>query len=189
MTATVREKVMEGAKGSDRFHTPAHALTPLLPHLQPGWRVCEPSCGAGTLAAAIRAAGFAVTVAVDADQGFDFVTDDLFAPSMPAFDAILTNPPYSIKDAYLERCYEIGKPFALLLPITALGGSRRQRMYAEHGVEIILLGGRINFLTPSGKGSGSWFECAWFTHGLEIGRQITFSTLCAAARKGAEVAL
>ena len=99
------------------------------------------------------------------------------APSMPEFDIVLTNPPYSIKDDYLARCYQIGKPFALLLPIAALGGSRRQRMYAQYGIEIILLGGRIKLPTPSGKGSGSWFETAWFTHGLNIGRQLTFATL------------
>lgn len=174
MSSTVRERVKAGAKGSDHFQTPPQALCPLLPYLRQEWRIWEPSCGAGSMVRALRGHGRAV-IGTDVMDGVDFVEDGLFAAEIPDFDCILTNPPYSIKDRYLERCYHLGKPFALLLPITALGGGKRQKLYAKHGIEIILLGGRINFLTPSGQGGGSWFEVAWFTHGLNIGAQLTFA--------------
>ena len=38
---------------------------------------------------------------------------------------IITNPPYSLKDEFIKKCYEWKKPFCLLLPITALEGKVR----------------------------------------------------------------
>lgn len=71
--------------------------------------------------------------------------------------AIVTNPPYSQKDAFLRRAYELGLPWFMLLPITAIEGKRRQALYAHHGVSLYLPRGRIEF----GKG-GVWFYTAWF---------------------------
>ena len=100
-------------------------------------------------------------------------------PEEIGFDCIVTNPPFSLKTEFLEKCYRIGKPFALLLPITALDTRARQAMFKQNGVEIILIGRRINFEYPKElkgklKGSGAYFECAWFTHGLRTGKQIVF---------------
>jgi 16S rRNA A1518/A1519 N6-dimethyltransferase RsmA/KsgA/DIM1 with predicted DNA glycosylase/AP lyase activity len=39
----------------------------------------------------------------------------------PKFDVIFTNPPYHLKSEFLAKCYELGKPFALLLPLQTLG--------------------------------------------------------------------
>ena len=63
------------------------------------------------------------------------------------------------------------------MPIDALGGMQRQKMYNRHGIQILMLGRRINFETPSGKGSGSWFETAWFTHGLNLPSDLNFSEI------------
>jgi len=65
----------------------------------------------------------------------------------------------------------------LLLPLTALEGNRRQEYYRTYGVEILLLNRRLNFETPSGNGSGSWFATAWFTWGLGLPHQLTFGNL------------
>jgi len=61
----------------------------------------------------------------------------------------------------------LGKPFALLMPLTTLEG-RRQNLLQVIGTEIILTTRRINFETPSGIGSGSWFSTAWFCSGLDL---------------------
>lgn len=65
-------------------------------------------------------------------------------------------------------------PFALLLLLTTFETRRRQRLFKEYGVEIIVLPKRINFETPSGKGSWSWFVVAWFTNWLNIGKSLVF---------------
>jgi len=60
-------------------------------------------------------------------SGNDFLVDE---PAF-AYDCIITNPPYSIKDRFLTRCYELKKPFALLMPLTALEGKYRQQLYPQ----------------------------------------------------------
>ena len=161
----------------DKFYTPPIALRPLLPYLRPEWRIWEPCCGGGAIVTELCSKGFDVfgTDIVE-PHGRDFLT---WKPEY--FDAVVTNPPYSKGDDLLERCYSFAKPFAVILPVTFIGGKRRQNMFREHGIEVIMFGERLNFLTPTGKdhknGSTANFETAWFTHGLKIGAGITFSTL------------
>jgi hypothetical protein len=66
--------------------------------------------------------------------------------------------------------------------ITTFDAVDRRSLMAEHGVEIILPPRRINFETPNhqknvaaGKKTSAWFYSAWFTNGLNIGRQLTFT--------------
>jgi 23S rRNA G2445 N2-methylase RlmL len=90
------------------------------------------------------------------------------------FDFILTNPPYTKKDAFLKRAYELGKPFAFLLPLTTLDSKFRRKLFATNGVEIVLLPNRVKFTTPSGKVGGAWFAVAWFCGNMKIGKQLVF---------------
>ena len=90
------------------------------------------------------------------------------------WDCIVTNPPYSLKQKFLARAYQLGKPFAFLLPLTTLETRIRQELFKKYGLEIILFDRRINFEVPSLKESRSWFSTAWFCSGLRIGRQLTF---------------
>lgn len=163
-------------KGSvDDFMTPPVAIQPLLAFMRRRWIVWEPACGTGNLVEAFRANDFRC-IGTDVKTGHDFRT---YAPD--AFDCIVTNPPFSLKGEFLERAYALGKPFAFLLPLTTFEGLKRQALFRQHGVEVILFDRRINFETPSGKGAGSWFATAWFTHGLKIGRDLTFVKLPKAA--------
>jgi len=163
-------KVLLKAKKCNDFQTPPIALEPLVPYLPR--RVWECACGEGLLVEHLMLQGFEV-LASDIKDGHNFLS---WCPPLNSFDCIVTNPPYTLKDDFLKRCYMLQKPFALLLPLTTLEG-KRQYWLEQYGVEIILLDKRINFVTPSGQGTGSWFATAWFTNGLNIGRQITFGKL------------
>jgi Zn finger protein HypA/HybF involved in hydrogenase expression len=169
-------------KSADDFQTPPEALDYLLPYLKKDWIIWECASGKGYLAQYLKQKGFKVFISDIVDYAYN-VGDagippekyiDFLKDEPPQFDCIVTNPPYSLKQQFLERCYQLGKPFALLLPLTALETQKRQRLYAKYGIEIILLPKRINFETPSGRGSGSWFAVAWFTNGFNIGRQLVF---------------
>ena len=98
-------------------------------------------------------------------------------------DIVITNPPFSLKQKFLERAYRLGKPFAFLLPLTTFETKKRQVLFKKYGLEVIFFDKRINFKTPSGKGSGSWFATAWFTNGLNIGSQINFESLLLTGQK------
>jgi len=156
------------------FQTPPEALDWLVPYLKRDWIIWECAAGDGYLVKGLLERGFTV-VHTDIREdlpygGVDFLKDDCERN----WRCIVTNPPYSLKNEFLERCYQLGKPFALLLPLTTLETQRRQRLFKKYGVEIILLPKRINFITPSGRGSGAWFAVAWFTWGLNIGKQLIF---------------
>ena len=153
--------------GLDDYQTPPSALSILFPYLDQNWTIWEPASGEGYLRRALEEKGFRV-VASDISEGHDFLK---FQPE--EFDVIITNPPYSLKDEFLERAYSLGKPFAFLLPLTTLEGKRRQALFASHGVSLLIPDRRVNFMTPDGRDSGSWFLTAWFTWKL-LDRDLVF---------------
>jgi hypothetical protein len=155
----------------DEFQTPGYALNPLLPYLDKRWVIWECACGNNNLAIELTKHGYK-TVSSDILGGSDFME---YEP--PYWYCIVTNPPYRYKQEFLERAYQLGKPFAFLMPLTTLETSKRQRLFDRYGLEVIFMDKRINFETPSGRGSGSWFATAWFTNGLNIGKQMTFAHL------------
>src|SRR3990167_5544222 len=156
---------------SNDFQTPEEALNPLIPHLKKEWMIWECAEGKGKLKEALAKRGFKV-------YGSDILTGtDFLITGSAMADCIITNPPYSIKQKFLQRCYEFKKPFALLLPLTTFETEKRQNLFKRYGLEVIFLKKRINFETPSGQGSGSWFATAWFTNWLNIGNQLTFVEL------------
>jgi len=159
---------------SDDFQTPPEALKYLIPYLNKNWVIWECASGKGNLVRELRKNGF-TAFGTDILNGtaYDFLSftkDDVMG-----VDCIVTNPPYSLKQEFLEHCYELEKPFALLLPLTTFETVKRQLLFKKYGVEVIFMPKRINFETPSGKGSGSWFATAWFTNWLNIGKQLIFS--------------
>ncbi len=157
--------------GSDDFQTPPEALEPLIKYLKPKWTIWECAAGKGNLTKALRKKGFKV-ISTDILTGKDFLT---YEPK--DFDCIVTNPPFSIKQEFIERAYCLGKPFAFLLPLTTLESENRQKYFRNCGLEIILFNKRIDFETPSGKDGSSWFSTAWFTNWLRIGKELTFEVL------------
>ena len=123
-----------------------------------------------------------VSVSSNRVEGASYKHRMLTIPNMSTFDVICTNPPFSLKDEFLEKCYWLGKPFALLLPLTVLDSVSRRNLFSKNGVEFILPPRRIRFETPNhqqriaeGKKPGTgWFYSVWVTWGLNIGQQLTF---------------
>lgn len=168
---------------SDHFQTPDYALRPLIPYLKPGAYIWECAEGTGNLGEGLESQGFGVRGSdlyprrnqrpidfLDTNDYPDWLLIRLGIieekPALKKFDYIITNPPYSLKNEFLKQCYDIGLPFALLQPITFFGTFKRQRMFADYDLDVLFLGGRINFETPSGQGSGAWFETMWVTRGI-----------------------
>lgn len=163
-------KMPPKAKGrSNHFQTPDEEVTRLFPFIPQHWHIWESACGKGQIVRALEAGGYKVT-GTDIMGGFDFMLP--LAPQPEGWDMLLTNPPYDIKDEWLQRCFDLGKPFALLLPVTALGEQERVRMWKKYGIQVALPPRRINFGTPSGKKGKSWFYAAWFCWRLNLPQDI-----------------
>jgi hypothetical protein len=156
-------------QGYDACQTPPAALDPLWPHLRQFNFIWEPAAGEGLLAEALRKR-FGV-VASDILTGHNFFT---WQP--PAWECLVTNPPYSLKYPWLRRCYELSRPFALLVPVETLGAQSAHRLFARYGVEVIFMTKRVNFKMPNKgwAGKGAQFPVCWVTHGLGIGRQMSY---------------
>ena len=164
------KKNREGKSGAgyDCCQTPPYAVTPILwaLHLKGIKTIWECAAGEGAIADELAREGFKVARS-DILTGHDFFD---YTPNPRLYDAIVTNPPYSIKYKWLARCYEIGKPFALLMPLEVLGAQHAQIYFRNHGVGIILLSRRVNFKMPRKGygGHGAQFPVAWFTWGLGV---------------------
>ena len=127
---------------SDIFYTPEDVVVPLFNYIPKGQIIWECACGIGSITDLFIKRGYKVKWSdISRDPKEDFLT---YQPKQ--WDVIVTNPPFSIKDKFLKRAYSLGKPFAFLLPVTALGGQHREVMYKQYGIQLILLGGRTNFM-------------------------------------------
>lgn len=152
------------SKGFDRCNTPPYALDPLLPYLRAEWHVWEPAAGTRNISRTIAPR----VASVYSSDLIDMPPTNFFTWSPPRFDAIVTNPPYSIKFDWLARCYELGKPFALLVPVETIGAKAAQALMEKHGCELLLLNRRVNFEMPnrgfedeSGWKSSAQFPVLW----------------------------
>ncbi len=59
---------------------------------------------------------------------------------------IISNPPYSVKTEVLERLFEIGKPFAMLVGVVGLFESQRRfDMFKNNKFEIMYLNRRVAY--------------------------------------------
>jgi len=154
----------------DECYTPEEAILPLLPFLKKENLIWDCAFGSGRLAEHFNKHGFNVMGNVN----YDFLQGD--SEKIGAFDIIITNPPYSLKDKFLEKAFKIGKPFAFLLPTTALGEQRRGKLFRKYGLQLIVPNKRINFEIPSGKKS-AWFHTSWFCYKMNLPKDLNFVEL------------
>ena len=64
----------------------------------------------------------------------------------PNCDYIISNPPYSLKDDVIDRLFEIGKPFAMLVGVVGLFESQRRfNLFKSHEFEIMYLNKRVSY--------------------------------------------
>ena len=155
---------------SNDFQTPPSALLPLIPFINKDLVIWECAEGRGNLSNALRGKGYPV-IGSDIFTGHDFLGWE----PREHWDCIVTNPPFSLKQQFLERCYFFKKPFALLLPLTTFDGKTRMALFKTFGVQVIFLPKRVVFETPTGrmgKNSSPWFATAWFTWGLNLPKDL-----------------
>ena len=139
---------------NDELYTPREAIIPILKYLDKNktyWECTD--FGESNITKILKENGF--NVISTSKEELDFLKDK---PNFD-FDFIITNPPYSLKDQFLEKCYSYNKGFLLLLPITALEGKKRNDLYKKYGLELIILNKRINFMKNK---KNVWFNTSWF---------------------------
>jgi hypothetical protein len=153
----------------DHFDTPDYAVRPLLKYIPKEWTVWEPTdtTGKSRITALLRKNGNKVIST--GQKKLDFLKD---TPDFE-FDCVITNPPYSWKDDFILSCIACGKPWALLLPITALEGVARGVIFRtlREQFGVLVLDRRVEF-----TGGSVWFNTSWFCRGI-LPMQLVFAEL------------
>ena len=165
-------------QGKDLFQTPKYAVDLLIPFIPKNiTNIWECAAGDGKISDRLKRNGYIVSITDirydDNNGNYNFISDNPI--SLHRNTAIITNPPYSLKRKFYERCREYGVPFALLIPcdycLWIIDAIRND------GAEKIIPTRRINYITPSGRGSGSQFHSCWFTWGFNLGKSEIFLDL------------
>lgn len=104
-------------------------------------------------------------------EAFGFTTihrrADYFTYEPAEYDLCLTNPPFSKKKEVLARALELGKPFALVLPVATLSCRYFAQLLADDdSVRIIIPLSRLQFLKDRKQTKSCSFSTMFVTRGL-----------------------
>lgn len=165
----------------DLCQTPGYALIPLLEvaTIKPEHTVWEIASGLGYLSRALfKQTGCEV---ISTDIGDEYMNeytqyhsflndDDPRNVEIGNFDFIITNPPFSLKYDFFDKCFEYGKPFALLVPSETEHTKTFIELVKRYNVEkelvSVVFAPRVNFYMPNKKWAGTaHFASYWIGHG------------------------
>lgn len=157
-------------KASDEVYTPEEAVKPLIKHLinfKTSRQIekltiwCPFDTEESNYTTILRQAGFEV-ISTHIDNGQNF-----FYYEPEHYDIIVSNPPFSVKDAILQKLYELDKPYAMLLPIPTLQGQKRFPYMKD--CQALIFDKRINYFKDmrtkeiqKGVSFGSFYLCRKF---------------------------
>lgn len=106
-------------------------------------------------------------------DAFELTTDD---PLVKAADLIVTNVPFSCKIKALDLLCRLGRPFAALMPLDAIGNKNFRRLPGHKTFQTVLLDGRQKFVGVPGAPTGACpFNCCWVGKDLHLARDMVWA--------------
>lgn len=105
---------------------------------------------------------------------FDPVTskNDFFKNKDLDYDIVVSNPPFSIKQAIIKRLVKLDKPFILIAPIETI--SNKYISDLSDNIEVIIPKKRMNFAISNKKKSGAIFPTAYICYKMNIGQKMIY---------------
>lgn len=144
----------------DETYTPFYAVEPIIKYIPKDKTVwCPFDQEWSAYYRLLKERGYSV-VRSSLEDGQDF-----FYYEPESWDIVISNPPFSIKDRVLERLYDLGKPFAVLLPLTTLQGKGRYQSL-KNGVQILAFDKRIAYYREQNQFLSCSFPSAYFCRNL-----------------------
>lgn len=127
--------------GNDEFYTPEYAVVPIMKYIPTGSTIWCPFDTVDSLFVKKFSGGGYNVVATHIVNG-----DDFFEMETPECDYIVSNPPYSCKGEVLQRLFDIGKPFAMLVGVVGLFESQKRfDMFRQNDFEIMYMNRRVAY--------------------------------------------
>ena len=161
---------------NDNYQTPWYAIKPLEKYIPRDWILWDCACGDGNIVEFFNNNSYsAIGTDILISNEHDFLVDWHFVTdSADECDCIITNPPFSLKTEFLERAKCFGKPFAFLMNVTSLETQRRQKVFQDEGMQLLLPNKRISYIVDGVQTTSSWFYSAWFLFGFNLEHDINY---------------
>jgi hypothetical protein len=159
------------ARGDDLYETPREAVTALLRVEQVPMHVWEPACGPGAIVSVLRTSGRVVVATDLVDYGCpesEGRRDFLFERSAPPdVEAIVTNPPFKLAEAFVQRARQLVPRTYMLLRLAFLESERRTDILESGDLaRVWLFRRRLPFMHRHGfdgpRCSNSGMAFAWY---------------------------
>ena len=95
---------------------------------------------------------------------------DFYSYEPEQYDIIADNPPYNNKEFVLKRCLELGKPFALLLPMETMERQFFSDMFKNDKLlQVIIPRRRYEFSSKYANSQGKVpFKSVWITYNMNL---------------------
>lgn len=141
---------------NDEWYTPSYAIYPIIKYLDKNKIIwCPFDTASSEYVKILKDNGFKVVYS----HKFDGDNKDFFNFEPKEWDILVSNPPFSIKDDILKRCYQLGKPFALLLPLATLQSKTRGALFNQYGIQVLAFDKRIGFNHTNGVSFATAYLC------------------------------
>ena len=157
---------------TDEWYTPEESVRLIVPSLfRGGYRkiLCPFDTSESNFVKVLSEYGFDVTYGhIENGQDFFDITD------FSLYDAVVSNPPFSKRQAILERLFEVGIPFALILNFNGLFDSKaRWELFKANQFELLVPLGRMHFFNKDGIGNSPNFQSIYVCKNF-FSKQINF---------------
>ena len=159
-------------KKNDLYYTPEWTIESIIEYIPKDFKVWECCCGKKNISNVLEKNGYKViSTDIEIDEKYDFLK---YEPE-EEYDIIITNPPFSIKNKIIEKCYKLKKPFILLMTTSGIESQKRIKMYKKNGISFLLPSRRINYYSNyKKKKTSSPFYSWWFCYKIPNIKENTF---------------
>ena len=158
---------------TDEWYTPKENVDLIVPYLHMGGVnkvLCPFDTAESNYVKVLTANGFDVTYS-HIKTGTDFFEIE----NLQDYDAIVSNPPFSKREAILKRLFASGVPFAMILNFNGLFDSKaRWKLFKNNEFELLIPLGRMHFFNEECKGNSPNFQSVYVCRGI-LPHQIEFS--------------
>lgn len=153
---------------TDYYPTPPEVTHALMKFLQSvvgiTLKTChEPACGEGDMSEVIAGYGVEVFSSDLIDRGYGKTGID-YLKYRPAYrDAVITNPPFSLSEQFIEKAVKESGIVCMLLKANYFHASRRLQMFKNNPPAYVLpLTWRPNWYFKKQKGSSPTMDVSWY---------------------------
>jgi len=162
----VNRAPLEERRG-DCYDTPPEAVHALLRCEKLPHKIWEPACGRGNIAGVLIGAGHTVYPTDLNDRGYGLPRIDFLLPGPPVdCDAIITNPPFSLAEEFVEVALDRAPLVIMLLRLAFMESDRRSGILEGRGLaRIHVFRKRLPMMHRAGwegRKANSGMAFAWF---------------------------